>query len=61
MFFGCGAFRRLSCRAFIPVIAVALPLLLNIATPFCSFYRFPWAFFRALYAFPASKIEGKPQ
>jgi hypothetical protein len=57
MFFGCGAFRRLSC----PVIAVALPLLLDIATPFCSFYRFPWALFRALDAFPASKIEGKPQ
>jgi hypothetical protein len=57
MFFGCGAFRRLSCR---PVIAVAL-LLLDIATPFCSFYRFPWAFFRAVVAFPATKIEGKPQ
>jgi hypothetical protein len=60
MFFGCGAFHRLSCRAFIPVIAVAL-LLLDIATPFYSFYCFPWAFFRALEAFPANKIEGKPQ
>jgi hypothetical protein len=60
MFFGCGAFRRLSCQASIPVIAVTL-LLLDIATPFCSFYRFLWAFFPALDAFPASKIEGKPQ
>jgi hypothetical protein len=53
-------FRRPSAGRSSRVSAVAL-LDLDIATLFCSFYRFPWAFFRALDAFPASKIEGKPQ
>jgi hypothetical protein len=46
-------------------ITVAL-LLLDIDTPSVTLLlllllpRLPWGFFRALEAFPASKIEGKP-